>query len=101
MGNFEGMCGVLGALAHRDISAEVNDLRCLVPLEMEPLIASAKITGRVLIVEGDNLTGSWGAEIAARLSEAAVAEKERWLASPPDYPRGWGMWVISEGRKQG
>ena len=58
-------------LAHRGIQAEVIDLRCLVPLEMEPLIASAQKTGRVLIVEEDNLTGGWGAEVAARLSEAA------------------------------
>ena len=47
------------------------DMRCLVPLDMETLIASAQKTGRVLIVEEDNLTGGWGAEVAARLSEAA------------------------------
>ncbi len=58
-------------LERRGIHAEVIDLRCLVPLEMEPLIASAKKTGRVLIVEEDNLTSGWGAEVAARLSEAA------------------------------
>jgi pyruvate dehydrogenase E1 component beta subunit len=56
-------------LAGRGIQAEVIDLRCLVPLEMEPLIASAQKTGHVLIVEEDNLTGGWGAELAARLSK--------------------------------
>jgi acetoin:2,6-dichlorophenolindophenol oxidoreductase subunit beta len=58
-------------LATRGIRAEVIDLRCLVPLDMEPILASAQKTGRVLIVEEDNLTGGWGAEVAARLSEAA------------------------------
>jgi pyruvate dehydrogenase E1 component beta subunit len=58
-------------LARRGIHAEVIDLRCLVPLDMETLTASAKKTGHVLIVEEDNLTGGWGAEVAARLSEAA------------------------------
>lgn len=58
-------------LAQAGISAEVIDVRCLVPLDMDPLIQSAQKTGRVLIVEEDNLTGGWGAEIAARLGEAA------------------------------
>ena len=58
-------------LARAGINAEVIDVRCLVPLDMEPLIQSAQKTGRVLIVEEDNLTGGWGAEIAARLGEAA------------------------------
>jgi pyruvate dehydrogenase E1 component beta subunit len=58
-------------LAQAGISVEVIDVRCLVPLDMEPLIQSAQKTARVLIVEEDNLTGGWGAEIAARLGEAA------------------------------
>ena len=58
-------------LARRDIHAEVIDLRCLVPLDMDTLTTSTKKTGHVLIVEEDNLTGGWGAEVAARLSEAA------------------------------
>jgi pyruvate dehydrogenase E1 component beta subunit len=58
-------------LAQAGISAEVIDVRCLVPLDMAPLIQSAQKTARVLIVEEDNLTGGWGAEIAARLGEAA------------------------------
>jgi hypothetical protein len=33
--------------------------------------------------------------------EAAVAEKEHWLVSPSGYPRGWGMWVVAEGQKEG
>ncbi|HEX7620198.1 MAG TPA: transketolase C-terminal domain-containing protein [Anaerolineales bacterium] len=75
-------------LARRGIRAEVIDLRCLVPLEMEPIFASAKKTGRVLIVEEDNLTGGWGAEVAARLSEAAFFHLDApiTLVAAPDTP---------------
>jgi pyruvate dehydrogenase E1 component beta subunit len=53
------------------IEAEVIDMRCLAPLDFETLLHSVKKTNRVIIVEEDNLTGGWGAEVAARLSEAA------------------------------
>jgi acetoin:2,6-dichlorophenolindophenol oxidoreductase subunit beta len=75
-------------LAHRGIQAEVIDMRCLVPLEMQPLITSAQKTGRVLIVEEDNLTGGWGAEVAARLSEAAFFHLDAPITrvAAPDTP---------------
>lgn len=53
------------------IDAEVIDMRCLVPLDMETLLTSVQKTRRALIVEEDNLTGGWGAEVAARLGEKA------------------------------
>jgi pyruvate/2-oxoglutarate/acetoin dehydrogenase E1 component len=56
-------------LAEQDIQAEVIDMRCLVPMDMETLGTSLKKTNRVLIVEEDNLTAGWGAEVAARLGE--------------------------------
>jgi len=56
-------------LAEGGIEAEVIDMRCLLPLDMEPLVHSVKKTNRGLIVEEDNLTGGWGAEVAARLGE--------------------------------
>jgi pyruvate/2-oxoglutarate/acetoin dehydrogenase E1 component len=75
-------------LAGRGISTEVIDLRCLVPLDMQPLIASAQKTGHVLIVEEDNLTGGWGAEVAARLSEAAFFHLDAPITrvAAPDMP---------------
>jgi acetoin:2,6-dichlorophenolindophenol oxidoreductase subunit beta len=57
-------------LAEQGINAEVIDMRCLMPLDMDTLNASVRKTNRVLIVEEDNLTGGWGAEVAARLGEA-------------------------------
>ncbi len=58
-------------LAKEGISSQVIDMRCLQPIEMDLLIESVKRTNRVLIVEEDNLTGGWGAEIAARLGQEA------------------------------
>ena len=75
-------------LARQGIHAEVIDLRCLVPLDMDPLIASAQKTGRVMIVEEDNLTGGWGAEVAARLSEATFYHLDAPITrlAAPDTP---------------
>ena len=58
-------------LADQGIDAEVIDMRCLLPLDMDMLIASVQKTNRVLIVEEDNMTGGWGAEVAARLGNDA------------------------------
>ncbi len=75
-------------LGRDGISAEVIDVRCLVPLDMETLLKSVKRTTRVLIVEEDNLTGGWGAEIAACLGEAAFyyLDKPITRIAAPDAP---------------
>lgn len=56
--------------AREDISAEVVDLRTLVPLDRETLIASVKKTGRLLIVHEASLTGGFGGELAATVAES-------------------------------
>ncbi|MFN2174447.1 MAG: alpha-ketoacid dehydrogenase subunit beta [Anaerolineales bacterium] len=56
-------------LAELGIEAEVIDMRSLIPLDMETLSDSLKKTNRVVVVEEDNLTAGWGAEVAARLGE--------------------------------
>lgn len=50
---------------------EVVDLRSLMPFDKEAILASAKKTGKVLIVHEDTLTGGIGGEIAAVISESA------------------------------
>jgi len=55
-------------LAKEGISIEVVDPRCLLPLDTETLIASAKKTGRVLIVHEACQTGGFGGEISAVIS---------------------------------
>lgn len=52
-----------------DISADVLDLRSLVPLDRDAIISTVKKTGKVIIVHEDSITGGIGAEIAAIVSE--------------------------------
>jgi pyruvate/2-oxoglutarate/acetoin dehydrogenase E1 component len=56
-------------LAGEGISAEVIDVRSLSPLDLETIGASARKTGRVVIVEEGPKSGSVSAEIAAALTE--------------------------------
>lgn len=58
--------------SEKGISAEVLDLRTLVPLDEEALIASVAKTGRVVIVHEAARTGGFGGEIAAILAEKAL-----------------------------
>lgn len=56
-------------LAHEDIDVEIVDPRTLVPLDLPPLVRSARKTGRVLIVHDAWRNCGIGAEIAASLYE--------------------------------
>lgn len=75
-------------LAKSGVEAEVIDLRTLVPYDEETVLASVKRTHRALIVHEAPLTLGFGAEVAARLADAAFP----WLDAPirrvtyPDRP---------------
>jgi len=72
-------------LAADGITAEVVDLRTLAPLDTETIMAAARKTGRVLIVEEGPVTGGFGAEVATRIFEAAYDSLDapiRRLAGP-------------------
>jgi 2-oxoisovalerate dehydrogenase E1 component beta subunit len=56
-------------LAAEGISAEVVDLRTLVPLDEETLVGSVKKTNRVLILHEDTRRGGLGGELAALLAD--------------------------------
>ena len=53
------------------IDAEVVDLRTLVPLDVETILASVKKTGKVLLLHEDTLTAGFGGELAAIIAEHA------------------------------
>jgi 2-oxoisovalerate dehydrogenase E1 component beta subunit len=76
------------AVAREGIDVEVVDLRTLYPLDTAAILASARKTGRALIVHEDNLTGGLGGEIGALIAEHAFEHLDapvRRLASP-DVP---------------
>src|SRR5690606_14294655 len=56
------------ALASADdtgIDAEVIDLRTLLPLDLDTIVASVRKTGRCVVVHEATLTSGFGAELAA------------------------------------
>jgi len=55
-----------------DVDVEVIDLRTLSPLDEEAVIASAKKTGRAVIVHEGHLTNGLGGEIASTIQEEAM-----------------------------
>jgi acetoin:2,6-dichlorophenolindophenol oxidoreductase subunit beta len=65
-------------LAAEGIGAEVVDPRTLVPLDRETLVASAKKTGRVLVVDEGHRSYGASAELAAVIAEDAFY----WLDAP-------------------
>jgi pyruvate/2-oxoglutarate/acetoin dehydrogenase E1 component len=60
------------------LSVEVLDLRTLLPMDDDAIIATVKKTNRVLIVHEDTRTGGVAGEITARISEHAF----EWLDAP-------------------
>nr|BAL57586.1 transketolase domain protein [uncultured Chloroflexota bacterium] len=58
-------------LAEEEIEVEVIDLRTLLPLDRQTILASVQKTGKVLIVHEANKTGGLGAELAALIVEEA------------------------------
>jgi len=55
---------------HPEISADLIDLRTLLPFDEEAIFESVRKTGKVIILHEDCLTGGIGGEIAARISES-------------------------------
>jgi acetoin:2,6-dichlorophenolindophenol oxidoreductase subunit beta len=56
-------------LAATGVSAEVIDLRCLVPLDMATVLSSVRKTSRLLIVEENPYQGGWGGTVAAIVAD--------------------------------
>lgn len=55
--------------AHPEISADLIDLRSLLPWDEEAVLESVKRTGKVLVMHEDTLTGGIGGEVTARIAE--------------------------------
>jgi 2-oxoisovalerate dehydrogenase E1 component len=74
--------------AAKDLSADVIDLRTLVPWDKEMVLESIRRTRRCLIVHEDLRTGGFGAEIAAVVADEAFLDLDAPVArvTMPDIP---------------
>ncbi len=92
-------------LEKEGISAEVLDLRTLVPLDREAIVESVKKTHRLLVVDEDYLSYGMSGEVAATVAEQAL----EYLDAPvkrlavPDVPipfsRPLEQFVLPDGPK--
>jgi 2-oxoisovalerate dehydrogenase E1 component beta subunit len=73
------------AAEHAGVDAEVIDLRSLVPLDVETIVASVKKTGRCVIVHEAPRTSGFGAELSATVQEHCF----HWLEAPIERVTGW------------
>lgn len=70
------------------VSMEIVDLRTLLPLDEETVLASVRKTAKAILLHEDTLTGGVGGEIAARIAEKAFEYLDGPLAriAAPDTP---------------
>ncbi len=66
------------ALEESGVSVEIVDLRTVYPLDKEAIIASARKTGKCLVLYEDNFSVAIGSEVAALIADDAW----RWLDAP-------------------
>ena len=64
-----GVHWALEAVKESGISADILDLRTLLPYDKEAIEATVRKTGKAIILHEDTLTGGIGGEIAAYISE--------------------------------
>ncbi len=62
----------VSVLAAEGVSVELIDLRSLVPLDEDAIVASVQKTGRAVVVHEAPRTGGFGAEIAALIQERCL-----------------------------
>lgn len=75
----------LAAVAEAGLDAEVIDLRSLLPLDLETIVASVKKTRRCVVLHEATLTSGFGAELAALVQ----AECFWHLEAPVERVAGW------------
>jgi pyruvate/2-oxoglutarate/acetoin dehydrogenase E1 component len=84
----KGVHDALAAAEHLEqehVSVEVIDLRTLRPLDTETVLASVRKTSRLLVVEEGPLTGGWGGEVLARITEDGLGYlDDAWRLATPD-----------------
>ncbi len=76
------------SLAQDGIDVEVLDLRSILPLDEEAILATAKKTSKVIVLHEATLTGGPGGEVVARIAEKAFEYLDGPIVriAPPDTP---------------
>ena len=72
-------------LASKGVSVEYIDPRSLKPLDSDTIVASARKTGRLLVVEHGHYTAGFGAHVVAEVAQRVRGLRARRLAFP-DVP---------------
>ena len=91
-------------LAEEGISAEIIDLRTLVPLDIETMTQSVMRTGRAVVVHEAVLSAGFGAEVAATLQEECFFSLDAPVARVASYDTPYppasmeGAWLPSAPR---
>ena len=84
--------GAAEVLSQEGVSAAVLDLRTLVPLDVEGLVAAVPRSGKVVVVHEAPFTGGFGAEIVATLQQEAYLSLDgpilRVASRDTPYPPG-------------
>ena len=80
------------AAAETGVDAEIIDLRTLLPLDVDTIVASVAKTGRCLVVHEATLTSGFGAELSSTVQERCFYELEapivRVCGWDTPYPHG-------------
>jgi 2-oxoisovalerate dehydrogenase E1 component beta subunit len=76
------------ALAADEVSVEVLDLRTLLPLDEEAVLATVRKTSKVILLHEATMTGGLGGELAARITEKAFEDLDGPIVriTAPDTP---------------
>ncbi len=77
----------LGAVEDSGIDAEIIDLRTLVPVDIDTIIASVEKTGRCVVVHEATRTSGFGAELSSLVQENCFFH----LEAPVERVAGWDI----------
>jgi len=85
------------AVEQTGASADVLDLRTIIPWDREAVLASVKKTRRCLIVHEDTLTAGFGAEIAAVVAEEGFLNLDAPVSrlAVPDVPLPYNIGLMN------
>src|ERR1700674_1558855 len=83
-----GACDAAEEIEKEGIAIEVVDLRTLLPLDEETILASVRKTSKVIVLHEPTLTGGFGGEISARITERAFEYLDGpvWRMAAPNTP---------------